>query len=374
MAAPLLLCDTPGLLYRGFFALPDSIKGAEGRPVNALVGSVNMTLWCIEKYKPRAVVMCFGQESARLPRRGLPGLPRGAARRCPTTWPGSGSARRTSTRRSGWTVLGHESLEADDLMGSLAALETEAGGDAMILTADRDMFQCANEHVTILLQRARQQGPDEVGPDGVREIYGIDPEQVPDFIALRGDPSDGLPGAKGIGAKTAADLLRRKGDLEHVILGAIRETPSVRKALIEQAAELRTFRDIATLRSIPVERPPDAPTDYAGGAEGGRGDRDGPAREAAQRRGSARLSRSNAVSPTQWAAPTAIGEIDRVAQALGRAVGAGRGRWRAAARAARRPPSARPRRRRAGSRRAAARSPSAVPSGTTIRTSAKSRP
>ena len=64
MAAPLLLCDTPGLLYRGFFALPDSIKGAEGRPVNALVGSVNMTLWCIEKYQPRAVIMCFGQESA----------------------------------------------------------------------------------------------------------------------------------------------------------------------------------------------------------------------------------------------------------------------------------------------------------------------
>ena len=64
MAAPLLLCDTPGLLYRGFFALPDSIKGAEGRPVNALVGSVNMTLWCVEKYQPRAVIMCFGQESA----------------------------------------------------------------------------------------------------------------------------------------------------------------------------------------------------------------------------------------------------------------------------------------------------------------------
>ncbi len=136
----------------------------------------------------------------------------------------------------------------------------------MILTADRDMFQCANESVTILLQRARQQGPDEVGPDQVREIYGIDPEQVPDFIALRGDPSDGLPGAKGIGAKTAADLLQRKGDLEHVILGAIREKPGVRKALIEQAAELRMFRDIATLRTVPLERVEDAPTDYAGGA------------------------------------------------------------------------------------------------------------
>jgi 5'-3' exonuclease len=89
---------------------------------------------------------------------------------------------------------------------------------------------------------------------------------VPDFIALRGDPSDGLPGAKGIGAKTAADLLRRKGDLEHVILGAVRESPSVRRALIEQAAELRTFRDIATLRHVPVERPPDAETNREAGA------------------------------------------------------------------------------------------------------------
>ena len=96
--------------------------------------------------------------------------------------------------------------------------------------------------MTILLQRARQQGPDEVGPDEVREIYGIDPSQVPDFIALRGDPSDGLPGAKGIGAKTAADILQRKGDLEHAILGAIREKPSVRRALIEQADELRMFK------------------------------------------------------------------------------------------------------------------------------------
>jgi DNA polymerase-1 len=128
------------------------------------------------------------------------------------------------------------------------------------------MFQCASETVHVLMQRARQEGPDDMGPAEVLEHYGVTPEQVPDFIALRGDPSDGLPGAKGIGAKTAADLLRRKGDLEHVILGAVRETPAVRRALIEQADELRTFRDIATLRTVAVERPPDAPTDYAGGA------------------------------------------------------------------------------------------------------------
>lgn len=90
---------------------------------------------------------------------------------------------------------------------------------------------------------------------------------MPDFIALRGDPSDGLPGAKGIGAKTAAEILRRKGDLEHAILGAIREKPAVRRALIEQADELRTFKDIATLRILDLERPADSPTDFAAGSE-----------------------------------------------------------------------------------------------------------
>src|SRR5918997_2621026 len=152
-------------------------------------------------------------------------------------------------------------------MHSLCVAETEAGGRSYILTGDRDMFQCASETVRILMQRARQEGPDDMGPEEVLEVYGVSPEQVPDFIALRGDPSDGLPGAKGIGAKTAAELLRRKGNLDHVILGAVREKPSVRRALIEQADELRTFKDIATLRSVPVDLPPDTPTDYAGGAE-----------------------------------------------------------------------------------------------------------
>jgi DNA polymerase-1 len=161
-------------------------------------------------------------------------------------------------------------LEADDLLHSLALAETEAGGRTLILTGDRDLFQCASDTVTVLLQRSGQEGPDEVTPDGVRERYGIDPERVPDFIALRGDPSDGLPGAKGIGPKTAADLLQRKGDLEHVILGAVREKPGVRRSLIEQADLLRTFLDIARMRTVPVELPADAPTDGAGGAQAAR--------------------------------------------------------------------------------------------------------
>jgi DNA polymerase-1 len=265
VTGPLLLCDTPGLLYRGFFSVPDAVKGAEGRPVNAILGSVNQALWCVDKYAPRAVVMCFGQESADYRVAAFPDY-HAARPEMPDDLAWQWSRAPDLYRALGWAVVGHDSLEADDLMGSFAAAETEAGGRTLILTADRDMFQCVSESVTVLQQKARQQGPSEVDVEAVREIYGIEPAQVPDFIALRGDPSDGLPGAKGIGAKTAADLLRRKGDLEHVILGAVRESPSVRRALIEQAAELRTFRDIATLRPVPVERPADAETDREGGA------------------------------------------------------------------------------------------------------------
>ena len=265
MPAPLLLVDAPACLYRAFYALPDTIVDDAGHPVNALLGSVNQVLWCVDKYAPRAVVLCFGAEAAQYRTQAYPAyhaerpdMPGGLE------WQWAKAPEFYGAL--GWQVVVHGTLEADDLLASFARLETEAGGRTLILTGDRDMFQCASESVTVLLQRARQEGPDEVGPDQVREIYGISPEQVPDFIALRGDPSDGLPGAKGIGAKTAADLLRRKGDLEHVILGAVREKPSVRRALIEQADELRSFRDIATLRTVTVDRPPDRPTDYARGS------------------------------------------------------------------------------------------------------------
>ena len=93
---------------------------------------------------------------------------------------------------------------------------------------------------------------------------------MPDFIALRGDPSDGLPGAKGIGEKTAADLLRRHGSLEAAIAAAVREKPSRPRALLEQADELLAFKDIATLRDVDLERPADAPTDRAAGAQAAR--------------------------------------------------------------------------------------------------------
>jgi 5'-3' exonuclease len=139
------------------------------------------------------------------------------------------------------------------------------------MTGDRDMYQCAGARVTVLYIRTGGRGAEAVDAHEVRRRYGIDPEQVPDFIALRGDPSDGIPGARGIGEKTAAELLRRHGSLQAALDGAVREPkPSIRKALIDQRDELLRFQQIATLQEVDVELPPDRPTDLAGGAAAAR--------------------------------------------------------------------------------------------------------
>ncbi len=109
-------------------------------------------------------------------------------------------------------------LEADDLLGTLARKEEEAGGTALILTGDRDMFQCATDAVAVLYVSTKiKGGAERIGPKEVKARYGIGPELVPDFIALRGDPSDGIPGAKGVGEKGAAELLREHGSLEALL-------------------------------------------------------------------------------------------------------------------------------------------------------------
>jgi 5'-3' exonuclease len=104
----------------------------------------------------------------------------------------------------------------------------------------------------------------------VRKRYGVRPDQVPDFIALRGDPSDGLPGAKGIGEKTARELLNEHDTLEALLALPMSLRPRVRQSLTEQADELRAFRRIATLQPTGVDLPPDAPTDFAGAAKAAR--------------------------------------------------------------------------------------------------------
>ena len=265
---PLLLADVPWLLYRAFFSLPKSITDAEGRPVNALLGTVNALLNAAEICQPRAVVACFGAEQAAYR---VELYPPYHAHRDPMPAELAAQWQRAPALLAslGWTVSDSEELEADDVMGSLAALEAKAGGRALLLTGDRDMFQAVNEQVAIL-ELKKGATPIEVGPDEVRERYGIDPALVPDFIALRGDPSDGLPGAPGIGAKTAAELLRKHGSLEDILAAAENPDSTLRPrhaaTLAHHADLLRTFKQVATLVPIDVKPPSDTPTDFAGGA------------------------------------------------------------------------------------------------------------
>src|SRR5205807_573362 len=165
-----------------------------------------------------------------------------------------------------WTSETSFDMEADDLLGSLAQAETEAGGVALLLTGDRDMYQCVGEGVSVLFLKSGTTGVEEVDAAEVKRRYGIPPALVADFIALRGDPSDGLPGAAGIGPKTAAELLGRYGSLEAVIAAASEQRPRIAQALSEQSDELLAFRRIAQLQSVAIERPPDRPTDLEGGA------------------------------------------------------------------------------------------------------------
>jgi 5'-3' exonuclease len=267
---PLLAVDAPSLLYRAFFALPKSILGADGKPMNALLGATNLILFAVERYDPRAVLLCFGAEAATYRVELFPAY-HAARPEMPEELAHQWVHARPFFEAFAWNVADHDTLEADDLLGSVARQEVEAGGRALLFTGDRDMFQCANDAVTILFPKTgAKDGPEEIGPDGVRERYGIDPEQVPDFIALRGDPSDGIPGAKGIGEKTAAELLHRHGTLETAIERAQGERGRIARTLQDQADELRAFKEMATLVHVPVDLPDDRETDWIAGAAAAR--------------------------------------------------------------------------------------------------------
>lgn len=271
MPAPLLAVDAPSMLFRAFYALPSKIVGPDGRPVNALLGTANLILREVEVHGPRAVVLCFGPDAAAYRTELYPAYHAEREEAMPDELPHQFADARAFFEAFGWIVTTAEELEADDLLGTYGRLESEAGGQALLLTGDRDMYQCASGDVTVLYVRTGGKGAEEVGPAEVRERYGIDPELVPDFIALRGDPSDGLPGAKGVGPKTAAELLRQHGSLEAILDNAIRERrPALRGALIEGRDDLLAFKEIATLQDAKVKRPPDRPTDWEGSAAAAR--------------------------------------------------------------------------------------------------------
>jgi DNA polymerase-1 len=277
---PLLAADVPWLLYRSYFALPKSISDGDGHPVNALLGTVNALLGYIEScgpaQRPRCVLACTGAEEAEYRVRLYPPY---HAHRDPMPvelrWQWERAPELLESL--GWSCPTSDSLEADDVMFSYARVEQDSGGRALLMTGDRDLYGAVSERIAVLeLRKGGESG--ELARADVRERYGVEPEQVADFIALRGDPSDGLPGAPGIGAKTAAELLRVHGTLDALLAAAqVQENkvargddairPRAAAALRENDELLRSFREIATLQLFDVERPPDAPTDFTHGAK-----------------------------------------------------------------------------------------------------------
>ncbi|HMD52447.1 MAG TPA: 5'-3' exonuclease H3TH domain-containing protein [Solirubrobacteraceae bacterium] len=271
MSGPLLIADVPWLLYRSFFALPRSIVDGEGRTVNALLGTVNAILSVIDARLParrvRGVVACLGAEAADYRVRLYP--PYHAHREeMPAELARQWQVAPRLLESLGWTVAGSEDLEADDVMFSFALAEQDAGGSALLLTGDRDLYGAVSDRVAVVDLKGGPEG-EPIGPGEVRERYGVDPGQVPDFIALRGDPSDGLPGAPGVGAKTAAELLCAHGTLEGVLRAAAagdEMRPRAAAALLQSEELVRAFKLIATLQRTQVALPEDRPTDYATGA------------------------------------------------------------------------------------------------------------
>ncbi|HXF98647.1 MAG TPA: 5'-3' exonuclease [Gaiellaceae bacterium] len=257
MSRPLLVVDGDSFAHRAYHALPASIRRAGGRPGNALVGFTNMLLRLWQDERPRTVLVAWDTLDAPTYRHeAYPGYQAGREfdpelLEQLELLPGLVAA-------AGFPVAKAPGYEADDFLAAAAAAEEAAGGTVLVATSDRDAYQLASERTTIL-QPARGGPPARIGPAEVRERYGVEPAQVPDFVALRGDPSDRLPGARGVGAKTAAELLARYGSLEALL--AAGRFPA-------QAEELRLFRRLATLdRSAPLPPLPDVEPDWRAAAE-----------------------------------------------------------------------------------------------------------
>ena len=208
---PLLAVDGDSLAHRAYHALPSSMTDGDGHPANMIVGFTNMLLSVWETERPRTVFVGFdfiGKPTYR--NELLPVYQTGRDFPPDLTYQLDRLPEIVSALGFPWAK--EPGFEADDFLAAAAAAEEQRGGATLVLTSDRDLYQLASDRTTLLMPRRGVRELDRVGPAEVQERYGVSPAQVPDFIALRGDPSDRIPGARGIGAKRAAVLLKRFGE------------------------------------------------------------------------------------------------------------------------------------------------------------------
>ena len=255
---PLLAIDGDNLAHRAYHALPSSIKDGAGNQANMVVGFANMLARVWEAEEPRTVFVGFDSVGVPTYRNEL--LPEyQSGRDFPPVLTSQLDRLPELVGALGFQWAKADGYEADDFLGAVVAAEEERGGETLVLTNDRDLFQLASKRTTIIRPRPRQQELERVGPAQVKEIYGVAPELVPDFVALRGDPSDRIPGAKGIGPGRAASILAKHGSLEACLTAG---------GFPDQADALREYLRIAQLQpGAPIPELPDVDPDWAAGAD-----------------------------------------------------------------------------------------------------------
>ncbi|MBA2475702.1 MAG: 5'-3' exonuclease, partial [Actinobacteria bacterium] len=231
------MVDGDSFAHRAYHALPKTIRRDDGRPAGALVGFTNMLVRLWEAESPRAVLVAWDTLEAPTYRHEVfPGYQ--AGREFDAELLEQLDLLPELVRALGFATARGAGYEADDFLAAAARYEEERRGQALVATSDRDAFQLASERTTILQPTRGVSELARIGPAEVRERYGVEPAQVPDFIALRGDPSDRLPGARGVGPKRAAEVLREHGSLERALAAG---------RFSAQAEELRTLLRVATL-------------------------------------------------------------------------------------------------------------------------------
>jgi DNA polymerase I len=233
---PLLVVDGDSFAHRWYHALPKTIRRSDGRAAGAILGFANFALRLYADERPRAVIV--GWDTLEVPTKRHEMFPAyRSGREFDDDLIEQLNVLPELVAAFGFVNAKAAGFEADDFLAAAVGAEERAGGSALVASGDRDSFQLASPRTTILYP-SRGGEIARIGPEEVRQRYGVDPNQVPDFIALRGDPSDKLPGAAGVGPKRAAQLLQRYGTLDGVLGSGLFQT---------QAEMLRLYRLIATM-------------------------------------------------------------------------------------------------------------------------------
>jgi DNA polymerase-1 len=233
---PLLVIDGDSFVHRSYHALPKTIRRSDGNGAGAIVGFANFLLRLYDAERPRAVII--GWDTLEAPTKRHEQFPAyQSGRKFDDALIEQLRVLPEFVAACGFANAKAPGFEADDFLAAAVAAEERKGGSVLVASGDRDSFQLASDSTTILYPvKAGEMA--RIGPEEVRKRYSVDPKQVPDFIALRGDPSDKLPGAAGVGPKGASDLLRRYGTLDGVLDAG--RFPA-------QAKMLRLYRSIATM-------------------------------------------------------------------------------------------------------------------------------